>query len=466
MPLKMNCAVRRIFSFGLAALVIVVAGTGAPELSLAASPQYNHPPRASAAERPRLEDRRRALFKRMMENPADLDVAFEYAALSSQLGDLEGAIATLERMLIFAPGLPRLQLELGVLYFRLGAYESARGYFDAALAAPAVPEEVRHKVETYLAAIDRRSSGSAVAGSITVGTRYQSNANSAPASSLVTLRGLTYELSDDATRAADVNGFASGEIRSIFDLPAQGIIFKASAQAHAETYADLGHLNLGLIEVTAGPSIDLNRFGVRGYTLDVYGIGAGAMLSGDPFLASFGAGLLLGSRQTPDLYAGLRAEYRRETYFNSGSNPLLDEKTGDRLQLQALASYRAAPSVNVSLAGIADRYMAETGYNSYWQAAVVAGISLDYASPLEALPHDWTVSLSSRLSHRLYDEADPMFGSDEQVTTKWAFDVTQTVPLKPDLTALVQAGYEHSWSNYDTSEFGNLSVRVALKKVF
>jgi Flp pilus assembly protein TadD len=50
----------------------------------------------------------------MIARPNDLDLAFEYATLSSQAGDYEGAISTLERMLVYAPNTPRLQLELGV----------------------------------------------------------------------------------------------------------------------------------------------------------------------------------------------------------------------------------------------------------------------------------------------------------------------------------------------------------------
>ena len=34
----------------------------------------------------------------MLQDPSNLDVAFEYASLSSQVGDYEAAISTLERM--------------------------------------------------------------------------------------------------------------------------------------------------------------------------------------------------------------------------------------------------------------------------------------------------------------------------------------------------------------------------------
>jgi cytochrome c-type biogenesis protein CcmH/NrfG len=57
---------------------------------------------------PEIEARREALLRQMLARPSDLDLAFEYATLSSQVGDYEGAISTLERMLIYAPNTPRL----------------------------------------------------------------------------------------------------------------------------------------------------------------------------------------------------------------------------------------------------------------------------------------------------------------------------------------------------------------------
>jgi Flp pilus assembly protein TadD len=67
-----------------------------------------------------IEARRQALLHQMLQNPGNLDIAFEYAELSTQVGDYEAAVSTLERMLIYAPGTPRLELELGILYYRLG----------------------------------------------------------------------------------------------------------------------------------------------------------------------------------------------------------------------------------------------------------------------------------------------------------------------------------------------------------
>jgi hypothetical protein len=50
-----------------------------------------------AASRDQIEARRQALLQLMLQDPSNLDVAFEYASLSSQVGDYEAAVSTLTR---------------------------------------------------------------------------------------------------------------------------------------------------------------------------------------------------------------------------------------------------------------------------------------------------------------------------------------------------------------------------------
>ena len=53
----------------------------------------------------------------MMADPGNLDKTFAFAGLAVDVGDIDGAISALERMLLIDPNLPRVKLELGVLYF-------------------------------------------------------------------------------------------------------------------------------------------------------------------------------------------------------------------------------------------------------------------------------------------------------------------------------------------------------------
>ena len=69
----------------------------------------------------------------MYKSPSNLDVSFKFAEQAVARGDYEAAIGALERMLFFNPNLPRVKLELGVLYFKLDSFELARGYLQDAV---------------------------------------------------------------------------------------------------------------------------------------------------------------------------------------------------------------------------------------------------------------------------------------------------------------------------------------------
>ena len=57
-----------------------------------------------------------AAFLEMYEDVGNLDKTFRFAELAIAVGDLEGAVAALERMLIIEPDLPQVRMQLGTLY--------------------------------------------------------------------------------------------------------------------------------------------------------------------------------------------------------------------------------------------------------------------------------------------------------------------------------------------------------------
>ena len=127
-----------------------------------------------------LETKKAALFQQMLRDPSNLDVTFAYADVSAQLGDNEAAVAALERMLLFNPNLPRVDLELGVLYFRMGSFEAAQAYFDKAKSFNP-PPEVASRVDEYLAKIHTAEQTSQFSGFFFMGAQYQSRSTPTPA---------------------------------------------------------------------------------------------------------------------------------------------------------------------------------------------------------------------------------------------------------------------------------------------
>ena len=66
-----------------------------------------------------IKEKQQVVFEQLFEDPTNLSLLFEYANLSILVGDLEAAIGVFDQMLVYDPELPRIRLELGVLYLSL-----------------------------------------------------------------------------------------------------------------------------------------------------------------------------------------------------------------------------------------------------------------------------------------------------------------------------------------------------------
>ncbi|MEQ9124416.1 MAG: tetratricopeptide repeat protein [Alphaproteobacteria bacterium] len=111
-----------------------------------------------------------ALFDEILKNPTDLDLTYKYAQEATRLGDYEAAITAYERLLLFNPELPRVKAELGVLYYRLGSFDTSRAYLQEALASDP-PAAARERIEGFLARIDASKRRHSFSGSASAGMR-------------------------------------------------------------------------------------------------------------------------------------------------------------------------------------------------------------------------------------------------------------------------------------------------------
>lgn len=402
-----------------------------------------------------------------MANPGDLDVAFQYARLSAEAGDLEGAIATLERMLIFAPGLPRLQLELGVLYFRLGSDAAARGYLDAAVAGPDVPPEVRAKVERYIADIDERSAEDTLHGNVMIGGRYQTNANGGPNSKNVTLNGLEFILNDAAIGAGDTSGFVQGNVLYSHDLASQGDRFDVNLVGYGSLYSQLHENDTALAELTFGPVFNLERIKVDGAELGFYGILGGVMLDGDPYLASGGIGASLSKALDLDTRAFVQGEYRLESFQDSRQRERASDRTGDRFRLNGTLQHQLTDRLSIFAAVEGERRNADRGYLSDWEYGGSVGAALAFSSPFPTMALPWTGTLKTGVLRREFDEPDPIIDVlDAQEDDEFFVQGVLTAPVFETVAVQGVVGYRNVDSNYDLRAYDDFNVSLALIKSF
>ncbi len=123
--------------------------TSAPAASPA--PQGQKPPEATPAERAASDK----AFQATLEKPSDPETLAKFADLAVKVGDIEGAISALERLLLIDANQPEVKLELGVLYYRLGSKEAALTYLEGARSSPEATPQVRDRAEEFLKAARR-----------------------------------------------------------------------------------------------------------------------------------------------------------------------------------------------------------------------------------------------------------------------------------------------------------------------
>jgi hypothetical protein len=95
-------------------------------------------------------------FQLSMQNPSHPPTLAKFAELAIQVGDIEGAISALERLLLIDGDQADVKLELGVLYYRLGSVEAARMYLESAKTSKQASAEVKERADTFLKAIPKR----------------------------------------------------------------------------------------------------------------------------------------------------------------------------------------------------------------------------------------------------------------------------------------------------------------------
>ena len=233
-----------------------------------------------------------AAFQETLSKPADLDVLFRFATLATQTGDLEGAVSALERMLLINPDLPRVRLELGVLYYRLGSYEVARTYLDTALKSPSLPADVRGKAQEYLAEIESKSKPSSLGGEVFFGWRYQSNANLGPAGSSVLLFGQPANLNQQGQGTADWGVVSSAVVRHRYDFGNQDKgALETQFSAYANRQFQVTAANVSLLDLTSGPRFQVFNGIFEDVTLKPFLTGGYVWVNDTPYYGSWGGGI-------------------------------------------------------------------------------------------------------------------------------------------------------------------------------
>ena len=392
------------------------------EVSVAQTPST--PVVASSA----LEQEYDAAFQEMLRQPANLDVLFKFAAVANKTGDLEGAISALERMLLIDNDLPRVRLELGVLYYRLASYEVARTYFNEALKSPTVPPDVRVKAQEYLSQVDAKTKASSFSGELFQGFRYQSNANLGPSTSTVQLFGQVANLNQASLGTPDWGTVTSGQVRHRYDFGRQdNSALETTFTFYANRQFTVSAANVTLLDLTSGPRFQIFQGTLQDFTVKPF-VDLGYIWVNDTsYYGSVGGGVetsvLLGD--------GFRnvssALWRRHNNQDTSYLPANSQYRGNELTANTAFQYMLAPNVQLSANGAAQRFEADIApWQSYQLWSLGGTFSFRFNDPALKTGLPWTVSLSVTEQWWHYDQPDPLI---DPTTPRYQTDLIANLVL-------------------------------------
>ena len=393
-----------------------------------------------------------AAFLEMYQDIGDLDKTFHFAELAIATGDLEGAIAALERMLIIDPDLPQVRMQLGTLYFQLRSYAMALTYLNAVLAHTEVPADIKQDAQALVTQIDALTSPHRFSGTVVGGVRYQTNSNGGPMTNEIRLFGGSAILDDKYTHQPDWDISVAGQFSYIYDFETEpSKVLETRVSVYSSKQDEQSQVDTTLAEIQFGPTVGLTpqpgqALDIRPYVLandmtlgKTFYIG----LNGGTF-TGLGGGLDLNYKTSTTSAWSLGGRYVDRDYDNVAEAGL----EGPRTRLFAGKTFGLS-SMTIGTVNL-NAFNEDTDETSsaYWEYGVQGTIQHILGTPFSFTPQPWTTSVTVGFYDKSYDEANP--GVDASTVRKddtLRTSASLVIPLNFNISLLATAGYTDVRSN-------------------
>lgn len=441
---------------GPADVYIVEAPIARPDRQLMAKKKRDEKIAEMAVPTPdiRPEDQIDKLYDLLFEDPSNLQLNFLLVEAQTKTGDLKGAMATLERVLLIDPDSKLARILLAETQYSLGDAKTAKLTLLQLISEADTPADMRDRARTVVDLIEDEEQLLAynMTGSLAYG--FAANARGAADSQTILFIDLPVQntLSDESESFIDTQivGSLIRELTTQTDqkLGATFIFNRRDYENYNEADLDTVQLTLsynvnGDVPWSAG--INVTNVAVnRNDYLSAIGVTANASLPiGSAYLLSLGGGVTENSYS--DLPGGSGAELRDGT------------------------AYSLTAGLNMGLAGLPFSFNANHADNNArraYYANTINGVGFRTALSL----FDWQTGL--RFNYRLvdYDGADPLVSSTIRSDKAMALNVTGQKVLRRNrggaFLMTIKADHNQTNSNLPNYEKDTQSLSLGISQQF
>jgi hypothetical protein len=396
-------------------------------------------------------------FQAVLARPFDLGTSLRYAAGSEQVGDLEASIGALERLLFYNPNLTRVRFELGVLYFRLGSYEMARGYFQIVLASAEAGADIKQRAPDFVDAIETALKVDRWSGFAQTGIGYQTNASAGPSQQALLSSNLTVD--SRLLGRPDGNWFGAFGVTYVHDFGSQsGDVFEANIIGFDAQQFTLHEFDFGWLDVRAGPRFGVLQDVLNGASIKPYVVATGATLADAPYLGAVGGGMTM-HVNLANVALDPFVEFERGNYRSSELFPFAAGLDGT---LSTYALQAAGPLfTNVRWSGGIAFNHSDDAFPWFSFDRYALDLCLYWTVPMPWGGRSWIVTPGFRVAEWIYRAPDPTIDPFiAERAFEWQAGVALDIPIGNQVGLGVQVLYRAINSNIAIYTIKDLAVTM------
>lgn len=404
-------------------------------------------------------------YDQVLENPDDLMLSYRYALKQIADGDLLGASATLDRLILLAPQEPNIRALRAIVLYRLGNLREAKDEFEQILTLDLDPT-LKSAIERYASQVGQQQKRTRFTALVSLGYQFDSNrAGSNDVDKVRTVLG-DFDLTNAAPTDDDHSIQALAKLSVEHDLPGQdrNMLF-ASVSAYDGDQFKLDDFDTQSLGAQAGIRVEVGEIFVTPSLNYLH-----LWLGEESYLDLFQAEVRYDWRVNDpiNLFAAFGgADY---DYHVTNEYPSADDQSGLDISGKLGLDWYIGTDHRLTFTYVHRRFDATTEFESF------DGDRL-------AIDHVWLIHRGIFLVTNLstewdrYDELDPLFLGEDREDFIHRGRLTLGVPVatmldtepRGFLDGLLMSAYGEYYlqdSNRDLNEFENIRAGLNISKRF
>ncbi len=349
-----------------------------------------------------LKDAGKVRYEDVLKDIDNVDLNFQYAQTQISAGDLPGATATLERVLMLDPQRADARLLYGIVLYRLGNLNDALEELEAIRKLniemdDALKAQIDDRI-LYISKKLRRTNWHAVAG---VGFQFDSNRNSAPATGTRLLADVPIQLTTGLRRSdtSQLYMLSAGVRRDLGTQEGHKVFANLAYFRGEQTLVDT--LDIQVYNFSLGGDLNGGRWGRFIVSAPIDHM----RLSEETYLRTYGARLEWENQIAPRLQINSQNQFSKHDYIKTSDIPNALERVGDLGQINVGAKYIL---VRNQALDFSMGYHIQTARKRYY----------GYHRVQPSFRHTWILGKGRFLLSSLSWSADTYSGADLAISTQ------------------------------------------------